>query len=317
MDFGDKEKLVVMDIQAVKFQIKSGTVLNYYIFSGDEWAIQRIYIEQIAKTKHATIQFLDSVSDVFQQSETGSLFQSTNCYVVREDKEFLGNEKLQNKIDDGALGENVLIFLLNSVDKRTKFYNRYKESIVVFEPLNAQILAKYVKREIPLSDKNCARLIEVCENNYGRCLLEIDKIKQFGGDVNEAFETLLRDGTIYRSAYDALFDFVDAVLSRKVNRSFTLYKYCVESNESVMVLLSVLYSNIKAVLQVQSCDSEDIGKTTGLSAWQIKNAKTYVDKYETWELVKTLKLIQKFESGIKNGIYNEQFTVEYLLSEVL
>lgn len=84
-----------------------------------------------------------------------------------------------------------------------------------------------------------------------------------------------------------------------------------------MVMLSVLYNNAKAVLQVQSYDGNNLSKATGLTGWQIKNAKPHVNKYSDEELIELLRLIQKCESGIKTGQIEEQFVIEYILARIL
>lgn len=134
---------------------------------------------------------------------------------------------------------------------------------------------------------------------------------------DEAFEILIKDGTIYVPAKDAIFDFVDEVLNRHCNNSFELLQECYEVGEATMVMLTVLYNNAKAVLQVQTCKTNDISKTTGLTGWQIKNAKPHLHKYTDAELVNMLKLIQECESGIKTGRIEEQFVMQYILARIL
>jgi len=135
-------------------------------------------------------------------------------------------------------------------------------------------------------------------------------------DYDKAFEILLNDGTIYQPPKDAIFDFVDAILDRDVN-CFNLYEQCKAVGEANMVMLSVLYNNTKAVLQVQSCQSNDIGKVTGLTPWQINNARKHLHKYSNGELVDMLRLIRECEKSIKTGLYEEQFVIDYILAKVL
>ena len=134
---------------------------------------------------------------------------------------------------------------------------------------------------------------------------------------DEAFEKLLKDGTIYEPPYDAVFDFVDAVLRGQVNRAFNLLSQSYESGEATMVLLSVLYNNAKAVLQVQTCESKDIGKATGLTGWQIKNAIDKKGVYTDRDLENILRTIQKVESGIKAGRIDEAIAMDYVLVRCL
>lgn len=310
-----------MDVQTLKKQIQSKMLPAYFIFTGSEWAVQKIYIKQIAKTKNQPLIYVDSIADIYSKLKNRSFVNKSACYVVRDDKELLSNEKLQSQIDSGLLADNTLIHLLTSVDKRTKYYKQYKDIIIEFEPLNDAILKKYIKKEISLSDKNCERLIDICEHDYGRILLEVDKIKRFDHEMtigkDNAFEELLRTGTIYQPPYDAIFDLVDAILDRKVNRSFDLLQQSYAVGEATLVMLSVLYNNAKAVLQVQTYTGSKIVDGTGLTSWQVKCANKHIGKYSSDELVQMLKLIMKCEQGIKNGRIEEAFVMEYLLVHIL
>ena len=313
-----------MDVATLKNHIKLKTLPTFLIFSGDEWKVQQIYIEQIAKVTGKRCVRIDSIGEIFQKLSNRSFVKESVIYIVRDDKELMQNEKLQQRIEK-VLGDNMLILLLTNVDKRTKFYKSYKASICDFERLSDKMLEKYALRKISLSKRNLERLIEICEHDYGRILLEIDKIKRFQDfDVypddrmaDEAFEMLVKDGTIHVPAKDAIFDFVDEVLNRHCNNSFELLQECYDVGEATMVMLTVLYNNAKAVLQVQTCKTNDISKTTGLTGWQIKNAKPHLHKYTDAELVDMLKLIQECESGIKTGRIEEQFVMQYILARIL
>lgn len=133
---------------------------------------------------------------------------------------------------------------------------------------------------------------------------------------DEAFEILLKDGTIYEPPYDAIFDLVDAILDHKVNQSFGLLQQAYEIGEATMVMLSVLYTNAKAVLQVQTCESSDIAKSTGLTPFQIKNAKKHVGKYSEKHLNYIVQLVHKVEKGIKTGKMEDEFAMQYLLTHI-
>ena len=168
-----------MDVVTLKAKIKSKQLPNYLIFAGNEWKVQQIYIDQIAKVTGREIKRIDDVSSIYSQLKNRSFILEPVNYIVRDDKELMNSEKLQQQISNGLLGDNMLIHLLTSVDKRTKFYKAYKDSIVDFERLPDSMLKKYILKEIKLSERNIERLIDICEHDYGRILLEIDKIKRY------------------------------------------------------------------------------------------------------------------------------------------
>lgn len=315
-----------MEVKQVKAQIIHKDLQRFYIFAGEEWKVQQIYIQQIATAAGKTRKYIDSVADISSTLGSRSFIQKSYVYVVRDDKDVMTDETLQKNLPS-LLGDNILILLLTTLDKRTKFYKRYKDDICEFERLSDRNLQSLLQSEIKLSDNNCQRLMEVCEYDYGRCLLEIDKIKNwvvgYGKDKMEQMPEeggllrLLRDGTIYRPPQDALFDFVDAVLHRNIKSCFNLLYQSYAMGEAVLVLLSVLYTNAKQVLQVQTCTSKDMQKSTGLSAWEIKCAKERAGNYSNDELEYMLRLIHECESGIKSGRVEESVAVEYVLVHIM
>lgn len=134
---------------------------------------------------------------------------------------------------------------------------------------------------------------------------------------DEAFEKLLNDGTIYTPPKDAIFDFVNAILDRKVKKSFQLYQECLDVGEAIMVMLTVLYNNTKALLQVQTYRGNKITEGTGLTPWQIKCVKPFVNRYSVDELINLLMLIRKCDNGIKTGKIEEQYVMPYILIHTL
>ena len=323
-----------MDVATLKAKIKSKQLPSYLIFSGEEWKVQQIYIDQIARVTNKEVRRIDSIKDIFEYLTNRSIVQKSYVYVVRDDKDLMQNEKLQEKIES-LLRDNILILILTNIDKRTRFYKAFKASIIEFERLSDAMLKKYTAKEIKLSESNIQRLIDICGHDYGRILLEIDKIKRYKEYLNDdayehdadnsmpaiysdsVLEALLKDGTIYEPPYDAIFDLVDAILDRKVNTAFDLLQQAYEVGEATMVMLSVLYTNAKAVLQVQTYRGDNLSNATGLSGFQIKNAKKHVGKYSEKELIYIVRLVQKIESGIKTGKIEDEFAMQYLLTHIL
>jgi len=320
-----------MEVAEIKNHIQKRQFNKFYIFTGPEWKVQRIYLEQMAAASGKDLRYVDSIADIYSKLKNTSFISKPYLYVIRDDKEIMQNEKLQAQLET-LLGQNILVLLLTAPDKRLKFYKTYKDAIVEFGALKPAILKKYIQNEIPLSDKNCDKLMEVCEYDYGRCLLEIYKLKQFiKGNRNDdrdlhatpverytdyCFRTLLEGGAIYQPPKDAIFDFVDAILDGKVNLAFDLYQQCLAVGEVTMVMVSVLYNNAKAVLQVQSCHSSDIAKTTGLTNWQITNAKKHLNVFQSGELVRMIKLCQQCQQSIVTGEMDEEYVMEYILTNI-
>ena len=316
-----------VNILDVKAQIKTKNLSSCYIFTGEEIGIMSIYIKKIAEVANGQLVYGDTVSSIVQSTANSSLFSRRKIYVIHNDSDFLKEEKIWDRFISGeALKNDILVLAFYTLDKRSKFYKTYSDTIVEFTRLNKTILSTYLKREVALSDINCEQLIDICGSDYSRMLLEADKIRQYavaaeieGYDIsdNEAFVELVRAGAIYKAPYDAIFDFVEAVLRHQVRRAYELLRNCTAIGEHPLALLSVLYTNAKQVLQVQSCGDGDVAKSTGLTPWQVKNAKNKAGVYRNGDLVWLMRTIQETESGIKSGKIEEDIAVDYVLTNIL
>ena len=103
------------------------------------------------------------------------------------------------------------------------------------------------KKIYNLTDKTCDKLIEACEGNYGRILLELDKVIDYWQvvntdtvktDENTIIDRFLKDSTIYTPPKDAIFDLVDAILDRKAKLTFDLLEQCRAIGESSFAILT-------------------------------------------------------------------------------
>lgn len=308
-----------MTVQDVKKQIREKNVDTFYVFTGEELEVMNIFIKKIAEVANASINRVDTLSSVCSRMQNKSILSKRCCYVIRDDKEYMSAEATWPLIESSELqSDNIVILLYTTLDKRSKFYKHISDRLVEFNALTDENLKREVQKRIALSDKNTQILIEVCEHNLGIILNEIDKIQKFDHEAtNSAFEHLMKSGVIHQPAQDCIWDFIDAVLMRHRVKAFNLLYEAVEYGNPVLTLLSVLYKDTRQLLQVQSCPSDDISKTTGLSGWDIKRAKPRVRKYSNRELIDAMRLIQQTEVGIKTGSIEESMALEYVLVNMM
>ena len=304
----------------IKYQLMQGTTDRFFVFGGDEIEVQNIYIRKIADVNNQTIRRIDSVAEVSKSGNRGLLGKSV-CFVCRDDADFQKNESAWDKIES-LLKDNTLIYLATKLDKRSKFYSRWDSRIVIFDYMQEPVLLKHIREHIQLSKDNGKELIRMCEGDYGRILTEINKIDSYmtatdTDDANKSFEHLVTDGTLYRAPDDAIFDWVDAVLSGKSRLAFQRYQDCLAIGEPSLRLLLVLYQGVKRLLQVQSCETKNIAETTGLTQWEINTVKEHVGVYRIWELVTALNNIKRLETSIKTGGIDEEFAVPFAMVSIL
>lgn len=307
----------------LKSQIREKKLDNFYVFAGDEWEVQKIYIHKIAEVCKLKVKYIESIKDIYSKLTSNSFFKESYCYIVRDDPDIMKEDKLQEQIKNNLLGNNILILLLTNADRRSKVFKTFEYCYITFEEMPLERLRKRLKQLFEkITDTTCDRLIAACENNYGRLLLEVDKITNYGvynilDNYDNIINKLLDDGTIYTPPEDAVFDLVDAVLKKDVSNVYYLLDNCKRIGESNLVILSNLYNATKQLLQVQSCESYDIEGTTGLTYPQIKAAQSRVGIYSIGELVNAIKTIREVERDIKIGSIEEEISVDYVLVNML
>lgn len=304
-----------MVLKELKANIMADKFESVYMFTGDEIEVQKIYINEIARRNKLKVKRADSISSVQSLIFKKSMFSAPNCWVIRDDLDIISSNCLQELIlnPDLKLNKTILILLFTKLDKRSSFYKKYVDRIVVFDFLQEKLLVKYIKHLGGLNSENAKDLAQICENNYGRILNELDKLNYiYNKSHDEIYVELRESGGIYRPPYDAIFDLVDAVVTCQPTRAFRLLADCEQIGESKLAILSVLYNNFRQILQVQSCCSNDVVKSTGLTAWQVKCAKNKVGYYSNDELVQFLESIREVETGIKTGKIEERIALPYL-----
>lgn len=315
-----------MTIIDLKDQIIKNNLSNFYIFTGTEIGIINIYLQQMSNKLGLPITRADSVLSIYGKCQGGSLFgDSTGFYVIRDDRDFMKQEQLFDTIKT-SIRKNVIVLLYDKIDSRLKFGKHFKDDIVAFEKLTPNVLKSYIKKEIPLSDKNIETLMEVCGGSYDMCMLEVDKISQFvmSGEIreydmtyDEAFTDLLECGVIYQQEETDVFKFTDAVCSRNKKLAFELEQVLMANNNSSINILGTLYNSMKSVMLIQVCESKNISEVTGLDNRLIYFNKKYVGKYSSGELVKAIKLISKVIEGVKNGWIDDVYATKFVLVNIL
>lgn len=322
-----------MTIIDLKDQIIKNNLSNFYIFTGTEIGIINIYLQQMSNKLGLPITRADSILSIYGKCQGGSLFgDSTGFYVIRDDRDFMKQEQLFDTIKT-SIRKNVIVLLYDKIDSRLKFGKHFKDDIVAFEKLTPNVLKSYIKKEIPLYDKNIETLMEVCGGSYDMCMLEVDKVEHYsnwrwenrdfrerdGGilNINESFEELLRCGVIYQPEETDVFKFTEAVCNRNKKLAFELEQVLMANNNSSINILGTLYNSMKSVMLIQVCESKNISEVTGLDNRLIYFNKKYVGKYSSGELVKAIKLISKVIEGVKNGWIDDVYATKFVLVNIL
>lgn len=317
-----------MELAQLMQHLSTGDGLPHYmIWYGEEQKIIDMYLDRI-KSFYKPVH-CESVAFVVNQLRVKSLDKSNKVYIVTEDDEYRKNEQAWNNVKEMLnKSKHILLLRYASVNKKLKFYTQQKESFTEFVHLQPDILTSYIQKDIDLSDSNCEKLISMCGNDYGRILLEMDKIWQLrsskfshlekGGDIIEAdtaFDILIKQGAIYSEIGDITFELTNAVLGGYPDKAIQKLDEAKRKGEPTLRIISILYDGFRNLVSYNALgkDKKDAGKRTGLTGWQIKQCIDLNGGYSMKELIRNMMLCQKAESGIKQGTIEEEIALEYVI----
>lgn len=321
-----------MKLHELQQQIISKSLDKLYIFYGEEVGIMDVYLQKIYSVVNADVVRVETVQEAYTRMSQKKLSGGPRCFVVRDDKEFFKNDKVWSKVFSLVnTSSDFLILVYSSMDKRSKFYKQNSDKLTEFEKLSADMLSKYIIKELPgMSTKEATQLAEMCECNYNRIMLECDKIKQYGYakseethalsiDYGVCMRKLVEQGIIYQPIGDITFKFTDAILTRNFADTAEYLRQARLKAEPDIMVLSILYNGFKQILMVQGLgkDQSEPVKRTGLTAWQVKMAKEKQGHYSISELINALKIIRFAEKGIKTGQLDSEVSLEYVIANIM
>lgn len=291
----------------LKKSLDSGELSNIYIFTGDEYTILNIYINKVCSF-FDVVRKSNSVLSIYNNLSSRSLIQTgKQVYVVRDDKEFLTSDTIWSDLEKRLKARDAtLILKYSSIDTRSKFNKHFSDCITVFDRLSDKVLLKYIYKDITLSNENANMLINACNHDYGRILLEVDKIQNiveyYSLSANDAFKMCLNAHAIYIEPEGQVFDLVDSILTRNYR---LVYKMLAESRrrgDNELYVFSLLHNNVKTILQIQTfgnSDNKKLIQSTGLTQFQINTCSKYLNRYTCEELVRFMKYIRYCDKSIK------------------
>lgn len=306
-----------MELFELNQKIVNKTIPKIMIFTGDEYSIMNLYISQIAKTLNLTITEVNSCVPILKINKGFMLSGKNKLYVSRYESEIISNEKVWEN-NSVVLENNYLVIILANIDKRSKFYKRFVEDIIVFNPLENSQVINMLKGKHQLGDKAIQRLVDKCDNNYSKILLELDKIKSIISNTKDwdtAYKQLIKDEVMCESCNVEKTEFINKLM-HKDSSCIIIYDKLKKSGENNLVLLMWMYNAFRGQLIFETVKSPSV-KSTGLNYFALQDAYSRAKIYSVTELKKCVDIVRNVEQGIKNGLIDEAISIEYTLAQVL
>lgn len=270
------------------------------------------YIKEIAKYQKCEIQQIDEeqlrqlvkdINNIFAPKITNTLF------VYHTNKFEYSNEKLKDVSN--------LIVTADSLDERTQ--EIFSESIIKFPALETWQIQEYAIQLLKGLDKNKVdKLLNICGYDIFRASQEISKLLLFPvEEQNSVFNAFLSDGVFSDLSEYTVFQFTDAIMHKSISNILDMYKEKHAIDLEPMGIITILYKNIRNVINVQ-LSVNPTPENTGLTEkqiWAIRNFST--GYYSKEQLVKIFELLISLDLKIKTGELSTNNLIDYILIKIL
>ena len=309
--------------------ISSKNIPHFLILFGEEQTILNIYLTHILKVTNTKRISADSVSYIMQNINKKRFDKSLRLYVVQDDMTFLKAEDSWETVRNTPT-KDYIILRYHSLDKRSAFAKKNQQNLVEFSRLTKDVLQTYIAKDLPgLSEKNSSKLVEYCNYDYGRILMEIDKIWQIQAyrlsnfnvnfDSNDCFEKLDKEGLFHKEIGDITFELTNAVLGGYSETAIQKLDEAKRKGEPAMMIVSILYTGFRNLLAYQGLGSNKQGamKRTGMTKGELYGCTKNVGGYSITEVKRNMLKCQEIEAGIKMGTIDEDIALEYVVLSCL
>lgn len=295
--------LGLLDLQT---QIREGSLLPFYIFTGEEIELQNIYLKQMGNVIR-----VDRVADIYNKITSKLISGKFIVYVVRDDMDFIKSEKTWSSISD-RIRNAVLVIQVTTPNKCKKFIKELNDCVVEFNHMTTKQLLNVVNMDCSVSNKQY--FIEACNNDLNTINNYLDIFKRAG--IKELNKKIV-DEYISTKEDVTVFQLADAVMRKDEQLTFKLLDQLLEDKNNVMGIIYAIYSQLHKCVLVEGYRGEkNISKVTGINSW-ICNNILRDNRIEPSKLLTALRLVQKYDKGIKTGKYDGVIACYSLIVEIL
>lgn len=317
-----------MQLSDLMMLISNNKIPHFLILFGEEQAILDEYIKHIVKDKQVI--YCDTVRNVLSQCNRKSLVNTPRVYIVSGDESFKSAEDVwENVITNFNNSKHYLILRYTSINKTIKFYTRNKQNCVEFNRLGDDVLLTYISRYLPdLSKKYAQELIGYCNHDYGRILMEIDKIKQWQEyntddegtpQTDSVFKLLDKQGLFHKEIGDITFELTDAVLGGYPDTAIQKLDEAKRKDENPILIASILYNGFRNLMAYMGlgANRKDAMTRTGMTKGELWGCNKNIGGYNFEELKRNALFCQSVEVALKQGTLDADIGLDYLVLHCL
>lgn len=313
-----------MDISELKQNLLDNKIIPFYVFTGEELALQDIYIDKIAEITGFEKVRAETLASIYPRLKHKTLIkEDPRIFIIRNDDEYkrAGEKNWDKFLQAKSLKGNIVIMLYSDVEKSSKFAKYHDEVLTQFDYVGDSLLKNRLQAVTNMPMPYCEDIVKMCANNYGRIKNELYKLGAFARinkySWNTAYLEAKKNNMIHEEIGDVIFDYTNAVIERKIHKAYEMYDKVKQTEDGTLRLITVLYNSFRQILMIQSTPqnmrTEEI---LGLTKGQIYVTSQKCNYYNLPELVHIVKTLRYLEKGIKIGTIAEEYAMPYLMGTI-
>lgn len=274
-------------IQEVGTEIMSGKPRNFYVMTGSEYGVKRMYIQYL-KDHYKNYKEADTVESILNTMSTKHFVPlQPTVYVVRYDDSFIAtlNDKTSSRIRNTTI-VGTIVCIYESSKHTTKIEKYLGDYTVHIDKVNSVFVKKYLKRDFPKLNDTCIdAAVESCVDWY-----EAESMCRnlMFDDPKHLDSMTKRDVKIAFGKEQELDD--KAIKPIIASRNFNKLLYLVDKKQGEED--SLLYSILSTMLELEKIKGNNYTESTlrpYLDNWKLKDI--YNMFMQTYQQLKYLRSI--------------------------
>lgn len=237
-----------------------------------------------------------------------------NCYFLTNESPKLEFEQSFNELEEYINNENNSVTLIFSVitsklDDQKALVKKIKENSKIYslDSINKKDLPRVVKQmfdkhEINITSEALNEFINRCGDDMYLINSEIEKLSCYKKDIDIKDIRLM----ISKKLEDNIFEMIDAIFSKKIDRVFTIYYDLRSNNNEPLTLISLIASQVRFLYQVlilkdKGYSETNIANELSCHPYRAKLALEKIYHLNKMDLTSILEELSSLDIKIKSG----------------
>lgn len=321
----------------INSHIENNNFSRVYLMGGDEGYLVRQYKDKLIDAlcdRNDSMNFMaykgeKAVAEDIREFAMTMPFFADRRVILVEDSEFFnkGNEAVEEFIEE-IPETTVIVFVETNIDKRLKLYKLVQKqgTAVLFNTPDEATLLKWVKSLFTREGMNIDD-----EAVYGL-------VRGVGMDMNTLYNESMKlicycmekdrvtidcvEKLCVNQVESKIFDMMDALSQRNVERTMRLYDDLLKLREPAMRVLFLITRQFNILLKIKfameaGVQNSGIAGFAKIPPFTVKKYMEQCKGYSYKQLIECVEMCQQTDGNIKSGRMKDNLAVEMLIMELL